>query len=257
MRRDIRASLESAQDIDAIKAVFLGAAERAIPELADPETLIASLLPDLEQWAFDLKRAFWTPEEIVALATRKLAAAVADLLEDGDLAAWMDRVQRIIATQLVMAGILGTVYHDVVQGLISMPDDMYDHIKYEVFNAGLWQRDMINARNRFEREQRFLRQFAWDIGAGRLSAKQIAWRMTLYSASAKVAYLEALYGDWNIPDKLYPGSHECRYACQCEIVIADNGDGTGLLTYVLGPNKLHCQGCVNQAGVHLIYRKRR
>ena len=90
-----------------------------------------------------------------------------------------------------------------------------------------------------------------------LSPAQIAQRLTLYAASVRPFYFVSRWGGWVIPPSLLPGNQTCLGHCRCHVSVSDNGDGTGVLTRVLGETDRHCKPCESLAGDHDIVRRER
>jgi hypothetical protein len=89
----------------------------------------------------------------------------------------------------------------------------------------------------------------------KLSAAQIAARALSYATGIKAPYYAVRWGAWDIPDRLLPGRQTCMGACNCSVSVADNGDGTGTLTRVLGGTR-NCSECPPLEGDHAITRRR-
>ena len=87
-----------------------------------------------------------------------------------------------------------------------------------------------------------------------MSAAQVAARAALYAGAVRQTYYATRWGDWDVPDELMPGNQSCVANCRCSISIADNGDGTGTLTRVMG-GEHHCSECPPLAGDHPVKRR--
>jgi hypothetical protein len=98
----------------------------------------------------------------------------------------------------------------------------------------------------------YLRRFAAELDG--LSPQAIMARANLYAGAARTTYYTARYGDWDIPDRLLPGNQACVGNCRCTISVRDNGDGTGVLTRVMGGER-HCSECPPLAGDHTVFRR--
>lgn len=88
-----------------------------------------------------------------------------------------------------------------------------------------------------------------------MSEAQVAARAMLYSGSVKSTYYAARWGEWDIPQGLLPGQQACLGNCGCTVSVRDNGDGTGMLTRVLGGAEHHCTECPPLAGEHPVKRR--
>lgn len=88
-----------------------------------------------------------------------------------------------------------------------------------------------------------------------LSEAAVLARARLYAASIRSFYYAQRWGAWEIPDRLLPGLQQCLGNCRCQLSdVRDNGDGTGVLTRVLGGEQ-HCDQCPPLAGDHPVRRK--
>jgi hypothetical protein len=116
------------------------------------------------------------------------------------------------------------------------------------------ERADINAVIVAQRE--YLKGFIADIQAGKLSPAQIAARANLYGpGTITTFYSQARWGDWDIPKNLLPGQQQCQGNCKCSISVADNGDGTGVLTRTLHAED-SCTECPPLAGDYPITRRK-
>lgn len=102
-----------------------------------------------------------------------------------------------------------------------------------------------------------LRYFAGFVrGLPQMTEAQIMARAQLYSGATQETYYRTRWGDWDVSDTLIPGRQACQASCRCSISIQDNGDGTGVLTRVLGGAEVaHCQECPAIAGDHPVRRR--
>ena len=105
-----------------------------------------------------------------------------------------------------------------------------------------------------EKQLDYLGGFAKD--RAEMSEAAIAARMQLYAGATRETFYAARWGDWGVPDELWPGNASpCLSNCRCSISIADNGDGTGTLTRKLGASERSCSVCPDLAGEYPIERK--
>jgi hypothetical protein len=111
--------------------------------------------------------------------------------------------------------------------------------------AGDWQaiNDLADA------QAEYLRAFAEDVAAGRLSEAQIGARADLYLASSRHAYGRGLAASWGIDLPAYPGdgSSECKSNDRCHWEIEDVGDEIHA-TWKLSSAE-HCATCRSRASV--------
>jgi hypothetical protein len=98
----------------------------------------------------------------------------------------------------------------------------------------------------------YLRRFVSE--AANLSPKAIMARARMYAGAVRKLYYVLRWGAWIIPPHLLPGNQICMGNCRCSISIRDNGDGTGVLTRVMGGEN-HCTECPPLAGDHPVQRR--
>lgn len=89
-----------------------------------------------------------------------------------------------------------------------------------------------------------------------LSDAQKAARAQLYAGSVLSTFNAARWGQWKLTDDMIPGRQKCQGNCGCEVTIADNGDGTGVLTRKLGSVESSCPECPPLAKDYTIVRRR-
>lgn len=89
-----------------------------------------------------------------------------------------------------------------------------------------------------------------------LSAAQRAARAQLYAGSVLSTFNQARWGQWKLTDDMIPGKQKCAGNCGCEVSVADNGDGTGVLTRRLGSVESSCSECPPLAGDYAVRRRR-
>lgn len=104
-----------------------------------------------------------------------------------------------------------------------------------------------------ERQLEYLRSFLKD--KGNMSEAAIANRAGLYPGAVSQTYYATRWGDWDIDERLLPGTAQCVTRCKCSISVKDNGDGTGVLTRVMGGTEHHCTECPGLAGDHPVKRR--
>lgn len=102
----------------------------------------------------------------------------------------------------------------------------------------------------------YLRGFAEDAAAGRMTAGQIRARSDLYGASAGGAYWRgraASFDGLNLPGYPRDGQTPCRSRCQCSWSIDETEDEYEA-TWKLSSAE-HCPGCVSRASRWSPYRQ--
>lgn len=109
--------------------------------------------------------------------------------------------------------------------------------------------DDFTALDTLIRDQyQYLRAFAQDIAAGKLSEAQITARAGLYHGSSVRAYEQGKAASWGLQLPHYPadGSTPCKSACRCRWDIADRGDEIHA-TWHLQSGGESCPGCKSRA----------
>lgn len=124
------------------------------------------------------------------------------------------------------------------------------HAQYAYGRGGLnamTDADYTESHRLVEEQRVFLRAFAEDIAAGRLSEAQIGARAKLYYSSSVAAYEHGKSSSWGVRPPHVPGdgSTSCGANCKC------------FLTYVEKPDEIHitwhrtagesCAGCKERA----------
>jgi hypothetical protein len=95
----------------------------------------------------------------------------------------------------------------------------------------------------------YLRSFAQDVAAGRLSDRQVAARSNLYLASSRQAYERGRAAAWNVDLPTYPGQGTiCKAACKCAWSLVDTGE-TIEATWVRHADD-SCSTCLQRASAY-------
>lgn len=181
---------------------------------------------------------------LVALGQARIGEVTARLAAGGTVAAWRREMERAIATAHQAALITATAQRLGVgadSALISGPR--------------LSRAERADVTAAVCVQLAYLDRFAAEVAAGRLSDAQIAARANLYAGAVREFYYRQRWGAWEIPDVLLPGTAECLGNCKCTISISDNGDGTGVLTRVMGAAEQHCKTCPTLQGDHPVKRR--
>lgn len=87
-----------------------------------------------------------------------------------------------------------------------------------------------------------------------MSEQAILARAQKYVGAIRTTFFSAKWGAWDVPPDLMPGRQKCQTNCKCDIDIADNGDGTGVLTRIAHAEQ-HCNECPGLAGDHPVKRR--
>lgn len=181
---------------------------------------------------------------LIGLSLAGVQDATARLVAGGSAAAWRREMERTIATAHQAALITATAQR------LGVGADSALISRQRLSRA---ERDDVRAAVRAQLA--YLDRFAAEVAAGRLSPAQIAARANLYAPAIKPFYYAQRWGAWDIPDQLIPGNQACLGNCLCSISVADNGDGTGVLTRVMGGAEQHCKECPPLAGDHPVKRR--
>lgn len=176
----------------------------------------------------------------------KLAALMSEAISaipNPGSATWQREMERVIARGHTAAYIAGTA-----ERLGVRPDS--DLISYKRLSRA----ERAELKKAVDVQLQYFAGFVKDLP--QMSEAQIAARAQLYSGATQELYHRTRWGDWNVPDTLMPGRQACQASCRCSISIQDNGDGTGVLTRVLGgADVAHCQECPSIAGDHPVRRR--
>ena len=201
---------------------------------------VATLQPTLVR----LKAPPLTPlDKLIGLSLNEIGQATAKLNAGGSLKAWQQAMEKVLTQAHTAAFITSTA-----QRLGVPPDSPL------ISRSRLSRAERADITKAVQNQLGYLRGFVADVQAGQLSPAQIAARANLYGPSIRPFYYQQRWGDWQIPDQLIPGNQACLGNCRCTISVADNGDGTGVLTRVLGGER-HCSECPPLAGDHQVRRR--
>lgn len=182
-------------------------------------------------------------DRLIALGLADIERATLMLNGGGGVGAWRREMERIITTQTTAAYIAATAQR------LGVPADSPLLSRQRLSRA-----ERADIRRQVADQLRFLDGFQADLS--RLSPAQVMARAKLYATGPRAFYYAQRWGNWEVPDRLLPGMQKCGGRCYCTISIADNGDGTGVLTRVMGePESGHCNECPPLAGDHPVRRR--
>lgn len=202
-------------------------------------TTLARPVPRLKAPAAALDR-------LVGLNLAAIQASTRDYLSSGNLTRWQREMERHLTTAHTAAYIAATA-----ERLRIPPDSPL------ISRQRLSRAERADIRAAVDRQLQYLSGFVRDIQSGDMSDRAIAARANLYGPSVKAFYYQQRWGDWEIPDNLLPGNQQCLSNCRCYLTdILDNGDGTGVLTRVMGGTEQHCTECPPLAGDWPVKRRR-
>lgn len=173
------------------------------------------------------------PDRIAALLARDIAAITRELLDGGAVANWERRMVEAIARGHAAAAIAGEAERGIVGrgraalakwlGERALPKATQDEIKRAV--AG---------------QAPYLRNFAADVAAGRLSDAQIAARAGLYAGATRATWGKARWSGAGLPAMPGDGSSECLTQCGCAWAYRD-----GAYYWERGKND-SCPTCISR-----------
>ena len=121
-----------------------------------------------------------------------------------------------------------------------------------VMPKGLSRAERADLKRLVAEQLKYYAKFEED--AKGMSDAAILARAQKYVGAIRTTFFEAKWGAWDIPPDLMPGRQACQTNCKCDIDIADNGDGTGVLTRTMHA-EVHCTACPGLAGDHPVKRK--
>lgn len=180
-----------------------------------------------------------------ALTRTLIADATDTYLAGGSIDTWRKEMQRAITrghTAATLAGIAERLNIPLDKNLIS--------------EKRLSRAERAEIKAAVAKQLEYLDGFIEDVRAERLTEKQIRNRAKMYAGATRDTFYSARYGDWELTDAMIPCRQQCKTNCKCTITIKDNGDGTGILTRVLGAVEVgHCTECPPLAGDYEVKRR--
>lgn len=182
-----------------------------------------------------------------ALTRTAIRTATAAYLSGGSIDTWEKAMQQAI-TRGHTAATLAGIAERGIGGRIR------EALSRLVGDRALSKADRVVLRERLREQVDYLRGFVTDVKAEKLSEARIRQRADMYAGATRATYYAARWGEWEIPDRLMPGNQQCLSNCRCSISVADNGDGTGVLTRIMG-GEWHCTECPPLAGDHPVKRR--
>lgn len=172
------------------------------------------------------------PDRIAALLAREIAGLTQALLDGGSVGVWERAMLDAIARGHAAAAIAGTA----------------ERLGVTPGSALLNQRNLSRAERQAIKDAvasqvPYLRRFAQDIAAGRLSDAQIAARAALYAGATRATYYQGRWAGWDLRSVPIPadGGTECVSNCKC-VAYEENGQWIYETTAAE-----HCTGCLERA----------
>lgn len=187
-----------------------------------------------------------TLEALIGLNLASIQASTRDYLSSGNLDRWQREMREHLLRAHTAAYIAATAER------LNVPANSPLISRQRLSRAE--KADIAAAVNR---QLEYLSGFVRDIQNGAMSPAAITARASLYGPSVRPFWYQQRYGDWEIPDNLLPGRQQCLGNCLCRLLdVRDNGDGTGVLTRVMGGTENHCKECPPLAGDWPVRRRR-
>lgn len=152
------------------------------------------------------------PDRIAALLARDIAAATRALVSGGSVDAWERQMVEAIARGHTAATIAGTAERLGVAAGSKLLNER---------NLSRAERQAIKAA--VTGQLPYLRKFAADVRAGRLSDAQIAARAGLYAGAVRATWGAARWAGAGLPAMPGDGSTECLTQCGCSWAFRDDG----------------------------------
>lgn len=153
------------------------------------------------------------PDRIAALLARDIAAITRELLDGGTVEVWERRMLEAIARGHAAAAIAGTAERLGVAAGSKLLNER---------NLSRAERDEI--RRAVAGQMPYLRNFAADVAAGRLSDTQIAARAGLYAGAIRATYYRGRWAGWDLRGVPVPadGGTSCVSNCKCVAFVEGN-----------------------------------
>lgn len=187
-----------------------------------------------------------TLDRLIGLNLSAIQASTRDLLSSGNVTRWQREMERHLTTAHTAAYIAATAER------LNIPAN-----SPLISRQRLSRAERADIRAAVDRQLEYLSGFAGAIRSGEMSPAAITARANLYGPSIKAFYYQQRWGDWEIPGNLLPGNQQCLSNCLCSLLdVRDNGDGTGVLTRVMGSTEQHCKECPPLAGDWPVRRRR-
>lgn len=170
------------------------------------------------------------PDRIAALLARDIAAITRELVNGGTAEAWERRMLDAIARGHAAAAIAGTAERLGVAAGSKLLNER---------NLSRAERDEI--KRAVVGQVPYLRNFAADVAAGRLSDAQIAARAGLYAGATRASYSKGRWSGRGLPAYPADGGTACLVNCKCSWV-----ERGGMMYWELGTAE-HCPDCESRA----------
>lgn len=187
-----------------------------------------------------------TLDRLIGLNLASIQASTRDLIASGNL----DRWQREMRDHLLRAHTAAFIAATAERLNIPANSPL-------ISRARLSRAEKQDIQRAVNRQLEYLSGFAGAIRSGEMTPAGILARANLYGPSVRPFYYQQRWGDWEIPDSLLPGLQACLGNCRCFLLdVRDNGDGTGVLTRVMGATEQHCKECPPLAGDWPVRRRK-
>jgi hypothetical protein len=176
------------------------------------------------------------PDRIAALLAREIAAVTQALVNGGSVDRWERQMADAIARGHAAAAIAGEAERGIIgRGRAALAKWLGERVLPKA------TRDTIKAA--VAGQLPYLRKFADDIRAGRLSDVQIAARAALYAGATRATYYQGRNAGWDLRNVPIPadGGTPCVSNCKC---VAYEEDGQWIYELTAAE---HCAGCLERA----------
>lgn len=171
-------------------------------------------------------------DRIAALTAQEIASITQALTAGGSVDTWERQMAETIARGHAAAAIAGTAERLGVEAGSKLLNER---------NLSRAERDQI--KQAVKGQLPYLRKFADDIRAGRLSDAQIAARAGLYAGATRATYYQSRNAGWDLRSVPIPadGGTPCLSQCKC---VAYEEDGQWIYELTAAE---HCPGCLERA----------
>lgn len=170
------------------------------------------------------------PDRIAALLAHDIATITRDLVNGGTVEAWERRMLEAIARGHAASAIAGTAERLGVEAGGKLLNER---------NLSRVERDEI--KRSVAGQVPYLRNFAADVQAGRLSDAQITARAGLYAGATRATWSKGRWSGKGLPAYPADGGTACLVNCKCSWVERDGG-----MYWEMGTAE-HCPDCLRRA----------
>lgn len=180
------------------------------------------------------------PDRIAALLAREIADSTRALLDGGTPGAWERAMAEAIARGHTAAAIAGEAERSIIgRGRAALAKWLGERALPAATRQAI--KDAVAG------QMPYLRQFAADVAAGRLSDAQIAARAGLYAGATRATYYASRSYGWDLRDVPIPadGGTSCVSNCKCVAYVEETGDRAEWIYETTAAE--HCPECLERA----------